>query len=257
MTHDLVVTEFEGAVAVLSLNRPEARNALSTPMVRELTDTLGALAEDERIAVVVITGGESHFAAGADLAELVDLDQHSAFLSEFTGCCAALGAFRKPVIAAVAGYALGGGCELVEMCDIVVASQGARFAHPEATLGTMPGSGGTQRLSRLAGKHRAMDLLLTGRVFDVAEAMELGLVSRSVPEGEAGAAARALAQELAANPAPVMMMIKEAVGFASSASLADGLIHERRLFHMSLASDDRKERMRAFLEKRRPADQSR
>jgi enoyl-CoA hydratase/carnithine racemase len=252
MNEDPVLLSGRGAVRTVVFNRPAARNALSREAVRRMTRILAQCGDDDEVAVLVVTGGPKVFAAGADVSEMAGMDQREAFLSDFTGCCEALGAFRKPVIAAVEGSALGGGCELVEMCDIVIASRAARFAHPEVRLATMPGAGGTQRLPRAIGKHKAMDMLLTGRAMEAEEAERAGLVSRLVPEGEALAAAEALAGEMAALSAPVLMLIKEAAGFSARASLGDGLDHERRLFNLTFGLDDRREGMRAFLEKRRP-----
>lgn len=257
MSSDPVLTRIDGAVAVITLHRPRSLNALSGELISRLTETLAELERDDSISAVILTGGEDVFAAGADVAEMVDLDQQATFAEDFAGCCTALASFRKPVIAAVAGYALGGGCELVEMCDIVVASRNARFGHPEVKLATMPGAGGTQRLARVAGKHKAMDLLLTGRMMTAEEAERIGLVSRLVEDGEVQASAMDIARELAALSLPVLMMIKESVNYAARASLPDGLLHERRLFHLTFATEDRREGMRAFLDKRAPVFRNR
>lgn len=252
MHDDSVLLHIEDGIWTVTLNRPSARNALSLAVVRALEETLARCETDPEARVAVLTGTGGVFAAGADVAEMAGMDQHSVFLSNFAGCCDRLGSFRKPVVAAVEGDALGGGCELVEMCDIVVAARSARFAHPEARLAAMSGAGGTQRLPRVIGKHKAVDMLLTGRAMDAEAAERAGLVSRLVSDGEAVSAAQAVAREMAGLSLPTLMMIKEAAGFASRASLPDGLAHERRLFHLAFGTADRAEGMRAFLEKRRP-----
>lgn len=252
MSDVLIRTERRGKVAVVALDRPSAHNALSDALVTDLTLTLDAIESDDDVSVAILTGGEEVFASGADVREMAELDQATVFARDFSGCCTALADFRKPVIAAVAGPALGGGCELVEMCDIVVAARSARFGHPEVRLGTMPGAGGTQRLPRLLGKHKAMDLLLTGRTINAEEAERLGLVSRLAEDGEAVATAMEIADELARQSRPVLMKIKEAVNHSFRAPLPEGVRHERRLFHMTFSTHDREEGMRAFLDKRQP-----
>ncbi len=241
-----------GRVAVITLHRPEARNALNSLLIGELAAAVAALEAEPDVGALVLTGGERFFAAGADIREMAALEWCDVFASEFSGCCDRLAACRLPVVAAVAGFALGGGCELVEMCDIVVAADNAVFGHPEITLGSLPGAGSTQRLTRAIGKHKALDLYLTGRHMGAEEAERAGLVSRVVPPERLLPTALEIAARVAAFSRPVGMMIKEAVNHAASAPLAEGVRFERRLFHTSFTLADRTEGMRAFLEKREP-----
>lgn len=252
MTDPLVSVHVEEGVAILTLNRPKARNALSDRQILELDQALAAAEQDDAVRVILLTGGAKVFAAGADIAEMEGLTFDEVVRRDFRGCSERLDTCRKPVVAAVAGYALGGGCELVEMCDIVVAADTAKFGHPEITLATMPGAGGTQRLTRAVGKHKAMDLLLTGRFIGADEAERIGLVSRVVPEGELMSEALGLAKRIAALSAAATLKIKAAVLHAATVGMQDGLRFERDRFHLTFASADLREGMRAFLEKRPP-----
>lgn len=257
MRYEFLHVEVDAGVAVVEIRRPEALNALCDRLVAEMTEALDALEANAGVSAVVLTGGPDVFAAGADLKEMAGRSLVDVVTEDFSGCCPRLAAFGLPVVAAVAGYALGGGCELVEMCDIVIAADTARFGHPEITVGTMPGAGGTQRLPRAVGKHKAMDLLLTGRMMDAAEAERAGLVSRVVPAAELLATARAVARAVASRSRPVLRLMKQAVLASQGAPLADGLAFERKLFQMTFGFEDRKEGMEAFLEKRKPAFRNR
>lgn len=237
-------------VAILTLNRPAARNALCAQLIAELDACLDACSTDDGVRVLLLTGSGDHFAAGADLKEMQDMGAAQVAMEDFAGCSKRLGAFPKPTIAAVDGFALGGGCELVEMCDIVVASERARFAHPEYLAGTMPGAGGTQRLPRVLGKHLAMDLLLSGRQLTAREAEQHGLVSRVVEPGALMETALTLARQIAGRSAPVAQLLKAAVQAGLEDAQGTGLVLERRLFQMTFALEDRQEGMRAFVEKR-------
>lgn len=257
MRYELLNVTVESKVAVLELRRLKFLNALCDQLVAELTDVLDALEADVGVSAVVLTGGPDVFAAGADLKEMAGRTLAEVLDADFSGCCPRLAAFGLPVVAAVAGYALGGGCELVEMCDIVIAADTAKFGHPEITVGTMPGAGGTQRLPRAVGKHKALDLLLTGRMMDAAEAERAGLVSRVVPGEQLLATALSVAKTVASRSRPVLKLIKQAVLQSQSAALAEGLAFERKLFQMTFGFDDRREGMEAFLEKRKPVFRNR
>lgn len=257
MRHELLNVHVESKVAVLEIHRPKALNALCDQLVSEMTLALDALEADAEVSAVVLTGGPDVFAAGADLKEMAGRTMTEVVAANFSGCCPRLAEFGLPVVAAVAGYALGGGCELVEMCDIVVAADSAKFGHPEITVGTMPGAGGTQRLPRAIGKHKALDLLLTGRVMDAVEAERAGLVSRVVPAEELLVTAVSVARTVAARSRPVLKLMKQAVLQSQSAGLAEGLAFERKLFQMTFGFDDRREGMEAFLEKRKPVFRNR
>lgn len=246
MTEQTVVVEVKGPVAVLRLNRPQARNALSRALAAELAQAIDAAEADTSIKVIVLTG-LSFFSAGADIAEMAELGVEEALRDDFCGCCDRLASATKPVVAAIEGYALGGGCELVEMADIVVSSAKARFGHPEIMLGALSGAGGTQRLGRAVGRAKAMDLVLTGRLIDGAEAERIGLVSRVVPEGSALTEALAIAETLCQRPSLALRFAKEAVHHAVSTGLDGGLRLERRLFHLAFSSDDFRQQLRAFL----------
>lgn len=237
-------------VAHIALNRPEAFNALSRALTGRLADAVRQLDADPAVRVLLLTGNGRHFCAGADLKEMEGIGAGEALATGFTGCCHELAAAGKPVVCAVQGHALGGGCELVEMCDIVLAADSASFSHPEVTVGLMPGAGGTQRLARATGRHKALDLLLTGRRMTAEEAERAGLVSRIVPADRLEAEALAVARQLAALSGPVLAMIKQAVGTAFETPLRDGLLLERALFHRALALEDGREGMAAFREKR-------
>lgn len=252
MSYKFIEVEIEDKVATLTLKRPEALNALCDGMVDDMTAALDELETNRDVSAVILTGGEKVFAAGADLKEMLDKTLQQVVEKNFAGCCTRLADFTLPVIAAVSGYALGGGCELVEMCDIVIASDKARFGHPEISVGTMPGAGGTQRLPRSVGKHKAMDLLLTARMMDAAEAERAGLVSRIVPKEEVLSTAREVARVVASYSRPVLRLMKQAALASQSLPLGEGLAYERKLFQMTFGFDDRREGMAAFVEKRKP-----
>lgn len=251
-TEPLILCRTGDGIAEITLNRPHARNALSRALTAALDRQLHQLAEDGAVRVVVVTGAGEHFAAGADLKDMAAMTADEAVATDFAGCSTALPHLLCPVVAAVEGVALGGGCELVEMADIVVAGHSARFGHPEVTVGTMPGAGGTQRLSRAVGTALALDLLLTGRSLSADEALSAGLVSRVVADGQALETARAVARHLSALSAPVLRAIKAAVRRGQEVPLSQGLAEERRLFHDTFALDDRREGMTAFAQKRPP-----
>ncbi len=253
MAYETLITEIEGGVALITLNRPEALNALNAKLTGELAQALGAYERDPAIGCVVITGSEKAFAAGADIKELqahgfLDLFEHDPFAETWE----AVARFRKPLIAAVAGYALGGGCEIAMMCDIIIAADTAKFGQPEITLGVMPGAGGTQRLSRWVGKAKAMDLCLTGRMMGAEEAERAGLVSRVVPADELRDTALGAARKIASMSRPIAMMTKEAVNVAFETTLSEGVRFERRVFQSMFATEDQGEGMTAFTEKRTP-----
>ena len=253
MTYELIITEQKGRVGVVTLNRPKQMNALNAKLMQELGDALRAFDADAGVGAIVITGSEKAFAAGADIAAMQDYGYMDAFMEDYiTRDWEHLRRIRKPVIAAVAGYALGGGNELAMMCDIVIAADSARFGQPEVNLGIMPGAGGTQRLPRAAGKAKAMDLCLTARMMDAEEAERCGLVSRVVPAAKLMEEAMAVAEKIAGYSLPVVMMIKESVNRAYETTLAEGVLFERRVFHSQFALEDQKEGMAAFLEKRQP-----
>ena len=253
MTYQFILTEVRGRVALVTLNRPQQMNALNATLMQELGAALYAFDADDGIGAIVITGNDKAFAAGAYIGDMKDYDFMHAFKSDYiTRDWEHLRNVRKPVIAAVAGYALGGGCELAMMCDLVIAAESARFGQPEINLGTFPGSGGTQRLPRAVGKAKAMDLILTARTMDAAEAERAGLVSRVVPADKLLAEALAVAEKIASYSLPVTMMAKEAVNRAYESTLAEGVRFERRLFHASFALEDQKEGMAAFVAKRKP-----
>ena len=253
MSYEFIITEVKGRVALVTLNRPKQLNALNPKLMQELGAALLGFDADDGIGAILITGNEKAFAAGADIGVMKDFDFQHAFKSNYiTRDWEHIRSVRKPVIAAVAGYALGGGCELALMCDIVIAAESAKFGQPEITLGILPGSGGTQRLPRAIGKAKAMDLCLTGRMMDAAEAERAGLVSRVVPAAKLLEEAMAVAQAIAAYSLPVAMMVKESVNRAYETTLSEGVHFERRLFHAAFALDDQKEGMAAFVEKRKP-----
>jgi enoyl-CoA hydratase len=249
-----ILVERRGTVGIVTLNRPRALNALNAALIAELGSALDDFESDASIGAIVLTGSEKAFAAGADVKEMAPKSYPEIYLEDFiTNGWERVGQCRKPVVAAVAGFALGGGCEVAMMCDIIIAADNARFGQPEITLGTMPGAGGTQRLARFVGKAKAMDLCLTGRMMDAAEAERAGLVSRVVPAAELLAEAVKVAERIAEMSRPVVMMVKEAVNRAWETTLAEGVRFERRLFHATFATEDRKEGMAAFIEKRKPA----
>lgn len=250
----VILVENHERVALIRLNRPEVMNALNDAVMDALGAALDAIALDENIGCVVITGSEKAFAAGADIAAMRHYDYMDAYQGDFiTRNWERLKTFRKPVIAAVSGVALGGGCELAMMCDLVFAAENARFGQPEVKLGTLPGAGGTQRLPRAVGKAKAMDLCLTGRLMDAQEAERCGLVSRIVPTANLLDEAMTAARSIAGYSLPVLMMLKESVNRAFEGPLNEGLLFERRSLHASFALADQKEGMAAFIEKRKPA----
>ena len=257
-TFEHIIVESKGAVGVITLNRPKTLNALSFGVFREIAVAIDTLEADDGIGCILLAGGEKAFAAGADIKEM----QPKNFIDMFSSDFIAIGAdrvasCRKPTIAAVSGYALGGGCELAMMCDIIIAADTAKFGQPEITLGTIPGIGGTQRLTGAIGKSKAMDLCLTGRTMDAAEAERSGLVSRVVPADKLMGEALAAAEKIASMSRPAAEMAKSAVNRAFETPLAEGLNVERDLFHSTFALEDRTEGMAAFIEKRKPVNKNR
>ena len=253
MNYENMIVTTHGRVGLITLNRPKAMNALNDALMDELGAALRAFDTSDAIGAIVLTGSERAFAAGADIGAMKDWTYMDVFRSDYiTRNWEEMKRVRKPVIAAVAGYALGGGCELVMMCDIVIAADTARFGQPEIKLGIIPGAGGTQRLPRAVGKAKAMDLVLTARMMDAQEAERAGLVSRVVPAAKLLDEAMAAAASIAEYSLPAVMMAKEAMQRAYEAPLAEGLLFERRLFHSLFASADQKEGMTAFIEKRPP-----
>jgi enoyl-CoA hydratase len=251
MAHETIIAEVRGKVGLITLNRPKALNALNSQVLSELTAALGVFDADRSIGAIVITGSDKAFAAGADIKEMQNKTYVEAFLEDFFAGWDNVGRVRKPLIAAVAGYALGGGCELAMMCDFIIAADNAKFGQPEITLGVMPGMGGSQRLTRAVGKAKAMDMCLTGRMMDAAEAERSGLVSRVVPAVGLLDEALAAAAKIADFSLPSVMMAKEAVNRAFETTLTEGLRFEKRLFHSMFALDDQTEGMTAFVEKRK------
>ncbi|HLI10071.1 MAG TPA: enoyl-CoA hydratase [Alphaproteobacteria bacterium] len=253
MAYEHIIAETRGAVGLITLNRPKALNALCSPLIREMGEVLDGFEAEDGIGAVVITGSEKAFAAGADIKEMQPLDYQDVYLRDFiTKGWERITTCRKPIIAAVAGFALGGGCELAMMCDFILAAENAKFGQPEIKLGTIPGAGGTQRLTRFVGKSKAMEMILTGRMMDAAEAERAGLVSRVLPLGDLLSEAIKAAEVIAALSRPSVLMAKEAVNRAYETTLAEGIRFERRLFHSTFALADQKEGMQAFIEKRPP-----
>ena len=254
MDYSNLITEIREAVVLIRLHRPAVHNALNGALMDELGDALRRFEADASIRAIVITGNDKAFAAGADIAELQHKHFADVYLEDFvTANWEEVTRCRKPVIAAVAGLALGGGCELAMMCDLIIAADSARFGQPEVKLGTLPGAGGTQRLTRAVGKAKAMDLCLTGRLMDAAEAERSGLVSRVVPAAALLDEALQVAAQIAGHSGMAVRLNKEAVNRAFETSLAEGVRFERRLLHASFASEDQKEGMQAFIGKRQPA----
>jgi enoyl-CoA hydratase len=250
---EYLLLETRERVGLVRINRPQRMNALNNDLAREIGEALLAYDTDAAIGCSIITGNDKAFAAGADIGAMADWDYAKVYSEDYiTRDWEGLRRVRKPVIAAVAGYALGGGCELAMACDLIIAADTARFGQPEITIGTMPGFGGTQRLPRAVGKSKAMEWCLTGRMIDAAEAERAGLVARVVPAADLESEALATAAKIASFSLPVVMKIKEAINRAYESSLTDGLAFERREFHSTFALDDRKEGMRAFIEKRKP-----
>ena len=253
MSYEFILTEQKGRVGVVTLNRPKQLNALNAKLMQELAQALYAYDADPGIGAILITGNEKAFAAGADIAAMKDFSYMDAYMADYiTRDWEHLRRIRKPVIAAVSGYALGGGDELALMCDIVIAADNAKFGQPEINLGVMPGAGGTQRLPRAVGKAKAMDMCLTARQMDAQEAERAGLVSRVVPADKLQEEALAVAQKIASYSLPVAMMIKESINRAYETPLSEGVLFERRVFHSQFALEDQKEGMAAFVEKRKP-----
>ncbi|RWC90566.1 MAG: enoyl-CoA hydratase [Mesorhizobium sp.] len=252
MAYETIITERRGKVGLITLNRPKALNALNSRVMAEVVAAAKDFGGDTGIGAMVITGSDKAFAAGADIKEMQEIAFVDAYVEDFFVGWEDLARARKPIIAAVAGYALGGGCELAMMCDFIIAADTAKFGQPEITLGVIPGMGGSQRLTRFVGKSKAMDMCLTGRMMDAAEAERSGLVSRVVPAGELVEEAVKAAAKIADFSLPSVMMAKEAVNRAYETTLAEGLRFERRLFHSLFALEDQKEGMAAFAEKRKP-----
>jgi enoyl-CoA hydratase len=252
--YENILVETRGRVGLVTLNRPKALNALNDALMNELGDALLKFEADEGIGAIVVTGSEKAFAAGADIGAMKDWGYMDVYKSEYiTRNWETIKRIRKPVIAAVAGWALGGGCELALACDIVIAAETAKFGQPEIKLGVIPGAGGTQRLPRAVGKAKAMDLVLTARNMDANEAERAGLVARIVPADKLLDEALAAANAICEFSLPVVMAAKESVNRAYESALAEGILFERRMFHSLFATEDQKEGMRAFVEKRKPA----
>src|SRR5215471_1773227 len=254
MGYENIVVETHGRVGLIRLNRPKQLNALNDALMNELADALGKLDTDEGVGAIVLTGNDKAFAAGADVGAMKDWGYMDVYKSDFISRnWERMKSVRKPVVAAVAGFALGGGCELAMMCDVLIAADTAKFGQPEIKLGVIPGAGGTQRLPRAVGKAKAMDLVLTGRMMDAQEAERAGLVSRVVEPEKLLDEALSAANAICDYSMPAVAMAKEAVNRAFEGPLADGVLYERRLFYSLFATDDQKEGMRAFIEKRKPS----
>ena len=252
-TYETLIVEREDGYALVRLNRPEALNALNSKLMGELSALLDAVEHDDTVRCIVLTGSEKAFAAGADIKEMSSKSYAEMFTENFfAGVSDRISRFRKPIIAAVSGYALGGGCELAMLCDFIIAAESARFGQPEINLGVAPGIGGSQRLTRYVGKSKAMDMILTGRMMDSAEAERAGLVSRVVPNDKLIDEVKAIAAKIASQSPLAVMMNKEMVDAAYETTLTQGVRFERRLFHSLFAFDDQKEGMAAFVEKRKP-----
>lgn len=253
MAFETIFVETRGRVGLITLDRPEALNALNAQLIEELSVALDEFEADDEIGCIVITGSEKAFAAGADIKEMASKSFVEAYVGDFIGPWDRLSRCRKPTIAAVCGFALGGGCELALMCDIILAAENAKFGQPEIQLGIMPGAGATQRLTRAVGKAKAMEMILSGRRMDASEAEECGLVTRVVPSAALMEETMIVADKIAANPRAAVMMAKEAVNAAFDMPLSQGIQFERRLFYALFATEDQKEGMTAFSEKRKPA----
>jgi enoyl-CoA hydratase len=253
MTYQNIIVETHGRVGLIKLNRPQALNALSSPLIEDLNKALEAFEADPEIGAIVLTGSEKAFAAGADIKEMQDKSFADVFLGDFVSRWENVTRSRKPLIAAVAGFALGGGCELAMMCDFILAADNAKFGQPEIKLGVIPGVGGTQRLTRSVGKSKAMEMCLTGRMMDAAEAERSGLVSRVVPAASLIEEALKTAETIASMSRAAVYAAKESVNRAYETTLTEGVRFERRLFHSLFATEDQKEGMKAFVEKR-PAE---
>ena len=253
MPYECILTEIDGAVGIITLNRPAALNAFNNQLMDELTDALKKFDADDAIGCMIITGSEKAFAAGADIKEMAEKTYMEVFEEQFiTRNWEEATRVRKPLIAAVAGYALGGGCELAMMCDFILAADNAKFGQPEISIGAMPGAGGTQRLARFIGKSKAMEMCLTGRMMDVEEAERCGLVSRIIPKGELREEAIRVAKQIAAFSRPIAILVKDSVNRSYETGLTEGVRVERRLFHSLFGTEDQREGMAAFIEKRKP-----
>jgi enoyl-CoA hydratase len=257
MSYTTILKDIQGRVALITLNRPEALNALNSQLISELNHALDELESNREIGCIVLTGSAKAFAAGADIKEMAELKYPQIYLDDLFSDSDRVANRRKPIIAAVAGFALGGGCELALMCDFILAADNAKFGQPEIKLGVLPGMGGTQRLTRAVGKAKAMEMCLTGRMIDAVEAERAGLVARIVPQDQLLEEALNVARTIAAKSLPAAMMVKESVNRAFEVSLAEGIRFERRVFHAAFASEDQKEGMAAFIEKRDPAFKNR
>ncbi len=254
MDYENILVETRGNVGVIRLNRPQALNALSPALVKDLGQALDIFEKDQNIRAMVITGSDKAFAAGADIKVMQNFSYMDTYLSNYiTEGWERVAHCRKPLIAAVAGFALGGGCEMAMMCDFILAADNAKFGQPEIKLGVIPGAGGTQRLTRFVGKSKAMEMVLTGRMMDAEEAERSGLVSRIVPLADLVEEAIKVAQQIADLSLPIVMMAKESVNRSYETTLAEGVLFERRTFHSTFATEDQKEGMAAFVEKRKPA----
>ena len=252
MTYQNILVETQGRVGIIRLNRPQALNALNKALIAELTQAIETFDADEKIGCMLITGNDKAFAAGADIKEMADKPFIDAYLGDFVSNWNVAARARKPIVAAVAGFALGGGCELAMQCDIVIAADTAKFGQPEIKLGVIPGIGGTQRLARAVGKAKAMDLILTGRMMDAAEAEKSGLVARLVSPEKLMDEAMKVAETIANMSLPSVLAGKEAINRAFEGGLSEGMAFERRIFHSLFATEDQKEGMKAFIEKRTP-----
>lgn len=258
MAYEMIVVETKGRVGLIRLDRPKALNALCAQLIRELEDAIANFEADPEIGCMVLTGSDKAFAAGADIKEMQSKDYMDVYMADFiTVGWECISKTRKPIIAAVAGFALGGGCEFAMMCDLIIAADNAKFGQPEINLGTIPGAGGTQRLPRFVGKSKAMDLCLTGRMMGAEEAERCGLVTRVVPLDDLMDEAMKTANSIAAKSLPIAMICKESVNRAFETTLAEGVRFERRLFHSTFATADKMEGMAAFVEKRTAAFQHR
>ncbi|WP_426234253.1 enoyl-CoA hydratase [Pseudomonas sp. TWP3-2] len=253
MTYETILLEIHGRVGLITLNRPQALNALNAQLVSEVNHALDGLEADSNIGCIVITGSKKAFAAGADIKEMADLTYPQIYMDDLFSDSDRVANRRKPIIAAVNGFALGGGCELALMCDFILAGDNAKFGQPEINLGVLPGMGGTQRLTRAVGKAKAMEMCLSGRLIDAVEAERCGIVARIVPSDELLDEALKVAAVIASKSLPIAMMVKESVNRAFEVNLAEGVRFERRVFHAAFATQDQKEGMAAFVAKR-PAE---
>lgn len=250
MTYETILLDIRDKVGLITLNRPQALNALNAQIVREINQALDQLERDPNIGCVVLTGSQKAFAAGADIKEMADLRYPQIYVDDLFSDADRIANRRKPIIAAVSGFALGGGCELAMMCDFILAADNAKFGQPEINLGVLPGMGGTQRLTRAVGKAKAMELCLTGRLMGAEEAERAGLVARVVPQAELLDEALKVAAVIASKSIPMTMMVKESVNRAFEVNLTEGVRFERRVFHAAFATEDQKEGMAAFIAKR-------